>query len=55
MLQNYVNTELDKTEILMNLKNRTLSMEIECYQEILNIKKNKKTKGISKHCHYFQN
>ena len=32
-LQNYVNTELDKTELLMNLKNRTLSTEIEYYQE----------------------
>ena len=31
-IKNYVNTELDKTEMLMNLKNRTLSMEIEYYQ-----------------------
>ena len=38
----------------MNLKNRTLLTEIEYYQEIWNIKKNK-TKGISKHCRYFQN
>ena len=36
-------------------------MEIEYYQEIWNIKKKKKkkkkkkTKGISKHCHNFQN
>ena len=30
-------TELDKTEMLMNLKNRTQSMEIEYYQEIWNI------------------
>ena len=34
MLQNYVNAELDKTEMLMNLKKTTLSMEIEYYQEI---------------------
>ena len=27
--QNYANAELDKTEMLMNLKNRTLSTEIE--------------------------
>ena len=30
---------MDKTELLMNLKNRTLSTEIEYYQEIWNIKK----------------
>ena len=59
--QNYANAELDKTELLMNLKNRTLSTEIEYYQEILNIKKTKqkktktKTQGISKHGRYFQN
>ena len=29
-LKNYVNVELDKTEMLMNLKNRKLSMEF-CY------------------------
>ena len=33
----YANVELDKTELLMNLKNRTLSTEIEYYQEIRNI------------------
>ena len=32
--QNYVNVELDKTEMLINLKNRMLSAEIEYYQEI---------------------
>ena len=32
--QKYVNTELDKTEMLMNLKHRTLSTEMEYYQEI---------------------
>ncbi len=36
-LQNYVNAELDKTEMLMNLKTRTLSTEIEYYQEIQNV------------------
>ena len=35
-LQNYVNVELDKTEMQMNLKNRKLSTEIEYYQEIWN-------------------
>ena len=56
-LQNYVNAELDKTEMLMYLKNRKLATEIEYYQEIWNIqkKKKKKKKGISKHCHNFQN
>ena len=29
----------DKTELLINLKNRTLSTEIEYYEEIRNIKK----------------
>ena len=52
-LQNYVNAELNKTEMLMNLKDRTLSTEIEYYQEILDIKKqqqtNQKTKGSSEH------
>ena len=35
-LQNYVNADLDKTEMLMNLKKkkRMLSTEIEYYQEI---------------------
>ena len=33
-LQNYVNAESDKTEMLLNLENRALSMEIEYYQEI---------------------
>ena len=33
-LQNYVNTELDKIKMLINLKNRTLSTEIKYYQEI---------------------
>ena len=33
--------ELDKTELLMNLKNRTLSTETEYYQEIRNNKKKK--------------
>ena len=37
----------------MNLKNRTLSVEIDYYQGIQNIKKN--SKSISKHCHDFQN
>ena len=37
--QNDANAELDKTELLMSLKNRTLSTEIEYYQEIRNIKK----------------
>ena len=37
--------------MLMNLKNRTLSMEIEYNQEYLK----KQTKGISKHCLYFPN
>ena len=32
---------MDKTELPMNLKNRTLSMEIECYQEIRNIRVSK--------------
>ena len=32
-------TQLDKIELQMNLKNRTLSTEIEYYQEIRNIKK----------------
>ena len=36
-LQNYVNAELDKTEMLINLKNRTLLTEIEYYQEIQNV------------------
>ena len=31
--QNYTNAELDKTELLMNLKNRTPSTEIGYYQE----------------------
>ena len=30
----YVNAVLDKIEILMNLKNRMLSIEIEYYQEV---------------------
>ena len=52
--------DLDKTEMLMNLRNRMLSTEIEYYQEngILKKKKKKnklKIKGISKHYHYFQN
>ena len=34
MLQNYVNAELDKSEMLINLKNRTLSTEIEYYEDI---------------------
>ena len=34
--KNYINVELDKTEMLMNLKNRMLSTEIEYYQEIWN-------------------
>ena len=38
-LQNYANAELDKTKLLMNLKNRTLSTEIEYCQETRNIKK----------------
>ena len=46
--QNYANAELDKTELLMNFKNRMLSTEIEYYQEIRNIKKeNKKNFQIS--------
>ena len=40
--QNYANAELDKTELLMNLK-ITLSTEIEYNQEIWDIKKNLKT------------
>ena len=32
-LQNYINSELDKTEMLMNLKNRKLSKEIEYYKK----------------------
>ena len=32
-----------------------LSTEIEYYQEIQNIKKKKKSKGISEHCLDFQN
>ena len=36
--KNYENTELDKIELLMNLINRTLSTEIEYYQETQNIK-----------------
>ena len=52
--QNYVNTELDKTKLLMNLKNRMLSTEIEYYQENMEYYK-KKSKGITKHCRYFQN
>ena len=35
----YANAELDKTELVMNLKNRTLSTEIEYYQGIRNIRK----------------
>ena len=35
---------MDKTELLMNLKNRKLSSEIEYYQEIRNIKKIKMNK-----------
>ena len=52
--QNYINAELDKTEMLMNLKKqnaingkRILSRNMEYFF--------KKTKGISKHCRYFQN
>ncbi len=41
-LRNNVDAELDRTEMLMNLKNRTLSTEIEYYQEIWNIKKTTK-------------
>ena len=33
-LQNYVKAELDKTMMLMNSKNRTLSTETEYYQEM---------------------
>ena len=36
-IKNYTNAELDKTELLVNLKIRTLSTEIEYYQEIWNI------------------
>ena len=37
----------------MSLKNKTLSTELEYYQGIRNIEK-KNSKGISKHCRYFQ-
>ena len=33
-LQIYVNADLDKTEMQMNLKDRTLSTEMEYYKEI---------------------
>ena len=44
--ENYVNAELDKTEMLLNFKNRTQSTEIEYYQEIWKIKKKKKKKKL---------
>ena len=39
LLRNYVNADLEKPEILMNLKSRKETTEIEYYQEIWNIKK----------------
>ena len=47
-MKNYINAELDKTEMLTNFQNRTLSTEIEYYQEIWNIylKKQQKLKAF---------
>ena len=47
-LKKFANTELDKTEMQMNLQNRTLSTEKDYYQENMEYLRKNNTKTIKK-------